>query len=123
MHTDEQQSIKAADVAEGESVAILVDAATAPNAVAVEHLHGTVIECRPRAVCLALEAVRGSTRRLWLPRRALVKLRRDRFGVHGQLARWWTPDDYQARILDRCRHVGILTAAASPSPTAARATA
>lgn len=110
MNTHSEQQIKATDLASGDSVSIFIGGATAPNAVAVEHLVGTIMDARPKAIRLQLEAVQGATRSLWLPRRALTHIKRDRYGVRSTMARWWKPDDRQARIVNACRHVGILTA-------------
>lgn len=110
MHNEFSQSIKASELASGDSLAILIGSATAPNAVAVEHLFGTIVDTTPKAIRVQLEAVRGATRSLWLPRRALTHLVRDRQGIRSKMARWWSADDRQAGILNACRHVDVLTA-------------
>lgn len=111
MYQDEKTPIKAGDVRSGDDVAIFLGFATAPTAISVEHLFGVVAAATPKAIRLRLDAVRGATRNLWLPRRALVHVSRDRIGVHARLARWWRPDDTQAIVLDACRHLGSLDVA------------
>jgi hypothetical protein len=110
MRTSPGEPIKAAELASGDSVSIFIGAAMAPNAVAVEHLFGTIMDARPKAIRLQLEATRGAARSLWLPRRALTHLVRDQHGVRSTMARWWKPDDRQARVVNSCRHVGTITA-------------
>jgi len=102
--------MKAAELAAGDELSILIGTATAPNAVAVEHVFGRIMATTPKALRLQLAASRGGTRWLWLPRRALTHLARDGAGVSCKLARWWQPDGSQARAIDACRDVGILTA-------------
>lgn len=104
---DEPTYIPAAEIADGESLSVLLATATAPTALTVEHLFGTVVDARPKALRVQFEARRGATRSLWLPRRALVRVERDRHGVHARLARWWRADDYQERVLAACRHTDI----------------
>lgn len=116
MNSHTPEIIRSTDLAEGDSIALLSDAPDNADTDEAGQFFGTVVEARPRSVRIELEAVRGATRRLWLPRRALVKLKRDRSGVRGQLARWWIPDDYQAGILNRCQHVS--GAGATPSTQA-----
>lgn len=111
MQTEILQTLKASELASGDTLAILIGTATAPNAVAVEHLFGTIMDTTPQAVRVQLEAVRGATRSLWLPRRALTHLVRDRQGVRSKMARWWKADDRQERILSGCRHVGTVSVA------------
>lgn len=109
MHTLPGESIKAAELVSGDALSIFIGAATAPNAVAVEHLFGTIMDARPKAIRLQLDAARGAPRSLWLPRRALTHLVRDQHGVRSTMARWWRPDERQARVVDTCRHIGMVS--------------
>jgi len=97
--------IKAADVVSGDTVSILLTSFSVHNNAADEQLLGTVMDTTPKALRVQFEAVRGATRSMWLPRRALTHTMRDRTGVQSKLARWWRPDDRQAVVLDRCTHV------------------
>ena len=109
MSTD-TTTIKAAELCAGDELAILIGSATAPNAVAVEHVFARIMSTTPKAVRLQLAASRGGDRWLWMPRRALTHLARDGAGVSCKLARWWQPNAVQSRAIDACREVGVLTA-------------
>ncbi len=69
-----------------------------------EQLVGQVAHATPRAVRVQLEAARGGTRPVWLPRRALVHLVRRGEAVRADLASWFRPDPDQARVLAECGH-------------------
>ncbi len=104
IHND-SQAIKSTDIEDGEYVSILVAGAAAASSVTTEHLFGTVMAATPKALRLQLEPVRGNPRSLWLPRRALTHVARDRAGVRSTIARWWKPDERQSSILRGCVHV------------------
>lgn len=100
----ELTSIKSTEIAGGDELAVMLASHDAMDVLTVERLLGTVTDTTPKALRIQFEARRGATRSLWLPRRALVHVERDRVRVRARLARWWCPDDYQTRILDACRH-------------------
>ncbi len=102
MHTFPGESIKAADLASGDAVAIFLGgSATAADV----RLVGRILDARPKAIRVQLEAARGAPRSLWLPRRALTHLVRDRQTVQSTMARWWRPDERQAGIVDACSEI------------------
>lgn len=107
--TDTDNKIKARDIVQGDHLSILTGALAAPSAVATQHVFGTVTATTPKALRVHLDAERGPPRGLWLPRRALTHLVRDRHGIRSKLGSWWQPNQFQARTLDACRHVAVLT--------------
>lgn len=95
--------IKASAIALGETVSIRLKTGSGePEA----FLMGDIVASTPKAVRMQLIPHNGPGRRVWLPRRALTHLVRDRNGVQSAMARWWAPNEAQAPIIDACRHTG-----------------
>lgn len=63
---------------------------------------GVVVGTTPKAIRLNLAAERGGSQSLWLPRRALTRLTRDKRGLRADLARWWRPDERQRGAVQAC---------------------
>jgi hypothetical protein len=88
-------------IANGDSLSVYMPPASQNAAGA--NFAGEVVHCTIKAVRVRLDAARGGSHSLWVPRRALIHLRRNGSKVAADLARWWQPDPEQARVLYACQ--------------------
>jgi|GEM_PF-4752705 len=103
MNDSSEQVVKASDVARGDRLRLSLYVPRDDRTGEDFKFQAKVVEETPKAVRVQLEAARGSSRGLWLPRRALTHLVRGRHGVRARLARWWTPNEHQVGTLAACR--------------------
>ncbi len=96
---------KATDIQEFDSIAVLVDFATAHCALATSMVIGRADRITEKAIRIA-----DGDKWVWLPKRALVKGRTEAHGKHFQLARWFRPDGQTARNIDRMTRHSVIAA-------------
>lgn len=106
---NEHTKTKVCELNAQQQISFLVAVRTNAEQLAVEPVSGTIIEATSTAVRVALQAVRGRPRLIWLPRRALVRLQHDGVAVTGRLANWFQPNHAQARAFCACVRSSLQT--------------